>query len=692
MACQVTKSAINTCQFMLFAHLFVVNQWKPDPGKNIASPHTERVGVITHCIFRENHMITGTEDTLKLPVAGRALRSTQQKASGWRSFFWSPLWLCLLLALAVRAWLIVHTNGVMDGDESMVALQATNILHGALPIYFYGQAYMGSLEAYLVALLFAIFGPSVWALRAEAALLSLVLVGLTWRLAGVLSDAAGVSGKLKRNFMVIAAVGAAIPPLYDGVVELRLLGGYIETFVLMLWLLLSAFQLTRRWFHGANHQELAWRWAGIGLLVGAGFWVDPLIISAILAAALWILGNCLLEIYRRYKDQDRKPTRWQPLRQLLLALVAIPTFLLGAAPALYWGATNHWANITYIINQGGHPTLKQKILTILHVTRSYVQCVSPRLLGGALTVENTLQRTLHLLALIFGVFCILGVLVCIVLSLRYVSSTFVTLRNLAGLPMLFAGCTALIFCTSPAAAFELISCQLDDSGRYATPIALALPFFFATIFTAISLYLHHQKSSADIDPQPTTDENNQQKPAARPGRSLRIPLFILAILLLGNFGIQTLTYAMTSSGATFQSSYCQQDPYDDSAVLHYLEQEHIHYFWANNMLAYPLVFKSNESIIASDPTALLQPKDTVNRLPDYTNALLKADRPSLLFVIAHTNTRPQIFQILDQLGITYRQARFFAQPGFDVLVVTPLNHTFLPVGSTKFDIFSCVSQ
>jgi hypothetical protein len=677
---------------MLFARLYVVNQWKLDPGSLSASSYTDRDGTITYFIFRESHMITGTEDTLKLPVSGTALRSTQQKASRWMSFFWSPLWLCLLLALAVRAWLIVHTNGVMDGDESMVALQAINILHGALPIYFYGQAYMGSLEAYLVTLLFAVFGPSVWALRTEAALLSLVLVGLTWRLAGVLANAAGISGKLKRNFMVIAAVGAAIPPLYDGVVELRLLGGYIETFVLMLWLILSAFQLTQRWFHGATHRELVWRWAGIGLIVGLGFWVDPLIISAILAAALWILGNCLLEVFRRKKDQARTQTRWQPLRELLLALVAIPTFLLGAAPAIDWGATHQWANITYILNQGGHPTLKQKLLNIFHVTRSYLQCVSPRLIGGALTVENTLQRTLHLLALIFGVFCILGVLVCIFLSLRYVNSTFATLRNLAGLPMLFAGCTALIFCTSPAAIFELISCQLDDSGRYATPIALALPFFFATIFTGISLYLQRQKSLANIDPQQTEFENRQPVRSARPGRSLRILLFILSVLLLCNFGIQALTYAMTSAGATFQSSYCKQDPFDDTVVLNYLEQQHIHYFWANNMLAYPLVFKSNESIIASDPTALLQPKNTVNRLPDYTNALLKADRPSLLFVIAHTNTQPQIFQILDQLGITYRQARFFAQPGFDVLVVTPLNHTFLPIGSLKFDIFSCVSH
>jgi hypothetical protein len=85
------------------------------------------------------------------------------------------LWLCLLLALVVRVWLVARTNGVIDGDEVLVGVQAEHILRGELPIYFYGQPYMGSLEAYLVALFVAIGGPSAWTLRAEPLLLSLVV-------------------------------------------------------------------------------------------------------------------------------------------------------------------------------------------------------------------------------------------------------------------------------------------------------------------------------------------------------------------------------------------------------------------------------------------------------------------------------------------------------------------------------------
>src|ERR1700692_194571 len=166
----------------------------------------------------------------------------------WYTIFLSPLWLCLLVALLIRVWLTYHTHGVIDGDESYVGIQAEHILHGEHPYYFYGQAYMGSLEAYLMAVLFAIAGPSVWMLRAEPILLSLLVVWLTWKLAAILADAAKLPHYAKPRFMIIATLLAALPPLYDAIIQMRALGGYIETFVLMLLLLISAFRLMQRWY------------------------------------------------------------------------------------------------------------------------------------------------------------------------------------------------------------------------------------------------------------------------------------------------------------------------------------------------------------------------------------------------------------------------------------------------------------
>src|SRR5215472_9576660 len=126
-------------------------------------------------------------------------------------------------------------------------------------------------------------GPSAWTLRAEPILLSLVVVWLTWKLAAALAGAAQLPPNARLAFMTVAALIAAIPPLYDGILELRTYGGYIETFILMLLLLLSALQLTQRWHEGAPRREMALRWVGIGLIVGLGFWIYPLIISAVLA-------------------------------------------------------------------------------------------------------------------------------------------------------------------------------------------------------------------------------------------------------------------------------------------------------------------------------------------------------------------------------------------------------------------------
>src|SRR5580765_1667661 len=132
--------------------------------------------------------------------------------SHWVGSLRSPVWLCLLLALCVRVWLVIHTRGFMDTDEALLGVQAQHILQGERPIYYYGQPYMGSLEAYLVAMVFALAGSSVWTLRIVPMVLSLVVVWLTWCLAGALADSAKLSSGAKRWFMTVAALLATLPP------------------------------------------------------------------------------------------------------------------------------------------------------------------------------------------------------------------------------------------------------------------------------------------------------------------------------------------------------------------------------------------------------------------------------------------------------------------------------------------------
>ena len=82
-----------------------------------------------------------------------------------RRMVFYALALLMLVSAGWKAFLLVRDVVPFNADEAVVALMARHILQGARPIFFYGQAYMGSLDAYLVAAGFLIFGEQVWVVR-----------------------------------------------------------------------------------------------------------------------------------------------------------------------------------------------------------------------------------------------------------------------------------------------------------------------------------------------------------------------------------------------------------------------------------------------------------------------------------------------------------------------------------------------
>jgi len=121
-----------------------------------------------------------------------------------------------------------------------------------------------------------------------------------------------------------------------------------------------------------------------------------------------------------------------------------------------------------------------------------------------------------------------------------------------------------------------------------------------------------------------------------------------------------------------------------------MQREHIHYAWANNWIAYPIVFKTHESIIISDPLPIIRHIPLLDRIPAYTQAVRHADRPSFLIFVKHSTPYPALLELLDAEKVTYRVARFPSQEGNDVLVVTPLNRTVSPFDTDYFyNIFFC---
>lgn len=619
-----------------------------------------------------------TGNAVKPAMTNQLQRPATSELSRWRRMLFSPLWLCLLLALIVRIWLIVRSQGMIDGDEVLVGIQAEHILHGDFPIYFYGQPYMGSLEAYLSAIFIAIMGPSVWALRAEATVLSLVLVCLTWRFASLLAEAARLPLSIKRYFTIVATLVAAMPPLYDGVIELRSWGGWIEIYILTLLLLISVFRLTSRWHEGASNRELALRWTGVGFIVGLGFWVYPLIVSAVVAAALWILGYVALLMYRNYQQHLQKvrqspSTLLSPLKKLLLALFAIPAALFGFTPALIWGAQNHWANIIYILNLGGG--IPQRIGVITRVAKTYATCIGPRIVSGALPAESSSLATLHLPLLILGVICIFGSFALLLASFLWKEPLLAQARNLAALPLLFGTWTAISFATGKNSVYALISCNYDPVGRYATPLALVLPFFYATVFIFVLQFLLQLRTrrvaqnSAPVDLQPPSRSHAWLFPG------LLFGLFFCGLVL------QAFTYQQTNMVSAFESPYCHQAPVSDESIVHYLENQRIHYAWSTNWIAYRIVYEADSQIIVADAMPFIPPVVNIDRIPANAQSVRHADRPSLIVFVWKNDPHPPLLRALDAAGVTYKAARFSAVSDTDILVVTPLNRTVSPFES-----------
>ena len=82
--------------------------------------------------------------------------------------------LCLFVRLLLLFLGWPHSNV----DESTVGEMAINIAyHGDHPVFFYGQDYMGALQAYLAAGLFSLFDASLFNLRLAQLLLLAIFLG-----------------------------------------------------------------------------------------------------------------------------------------------------------------------------------------------------------------------------------------------------------------------------------------------------------------------------------------------------------------------------------------------------------------------------------------------------------------------------------------------------------------------------------
>ena len=181
--------------------------------------------------------------------------------------------LILAAALALRLFLLAGPQTQLESDEAVVGLMASHILQGERPVFYWGQHYMGALEAYLAAVPVALFGGSTFALKLAPLTMGMVFVGLIfltgYRLGGL--PAASVAG-----------LYVALAPAFLALWSLKARGGYIEIMVIGQVLILLALEAAKRRSIGVGRGAL------MGLLAGVGLWTNTLIGVYLLPIALYL--------------------------------------------------------------------------------------------------------------------------------------------------------------------------------------------------------------------------------------------------------------------------------------------------------------------------------------------------------------------------------------------------------------------
>jgi hypothetical protein len=566
----------------------------------------------------------------------------------------APLVAALALAVLARVFLVAHTGAMLDGDEALVGIQAEHILRGERPTYFYAQPYMGSLEAYLVAGVFWLAGgPSPWALRAVPIALSLALVALTWRLAWALLPARGRATPLLAG---LAALLAAAPPLYVAVAELRTWGGQIEMYVLSLALLLGTVRLRQRLRAGMRSGELAWRVAVLGLLVGLGLWVNPLIVYALVACAVWVPLPLALSPLRWRERMGRSLS--QPLPHGGSGLAALAAGLgglaLGGLPVWLYAARHQAANLlVYVTQPEVSPAVSGaarhgRLFLGAAITARYATCVAPRVADGALPGEPGALLPVRLLLLVPPLVAMMGAGWLVFRRWRgHAGGAYVRV----GLPLLYMGVITAIFGLGTAAWAATKSCALDLAGRYAVPLGLALPLVLLALLAVPSLW-------AALRGRRAPRLSALRLSALRRGRRLAVG----ALLVAG--ALQLALYPLASPTATFQSPYYDRVPARIEPLLAYLRAHEISAVWANHWLGNLLTFESAGHTISADYYDQVV-QHGLARPPGSLATVMGAAKPS--FVVMTAAAKPLRARELDARGVSYPLAR--PTPG--VAVITP---------------------
>ena len=208
---------------------------------------------------------------------------------------------------------------------------ARHIWHGQLPAFFWGQSDGGSLEAFLVALSFRIFGINAVALKIVPLCMFGLSAYLVWRI-GLRSIGRRASGIA----FAILVLGSTMFVWWST----KARGHYSPALVIELAVILLGFRLAQA--ESPQRKDAAL----LGLFLGLGWWETPQILYVAVPVTGWLL--------------------WRVRSHLKSLWPVIPCAVLGAMPWLLYNLQHPWRSLRHSIGHAlpGFPSTFVRFFTL----------------------------------------------------------------------------------------------------------------------------------------------------------------------------------------------------------------------------------------------------------------------------------------------------------------------------------------
>lgn len=510
-------------------------------------------------------------------------------------FPWKDLLIILIIAAIGRLLLLASGAVSFHSDEAVVALMARHINEGARPVFFYGQVYMGSLDAWLVAIGFRLFGESVMSIRIVQAMLYLLIVassyGVGWQFSG------------RRIVAAVTALTFALPSALVATYTTATLGGYNEVLLFGNLILIAGWRVL---YGTSGGRSWGW-WAIMGIFAGLGWWANGLIVMYVLPVGL--LG--LWELIRRIRARDS-------LGPYLTGIaIAGVCFFIGSAAWWLFNFQNDFAALNFYITgaASGRPELAAPKSGIGDHALGMLLFGIPTLFGMRFSWLSS-----YFLAPVGLV--VIAIYALAIYRLIRVDSLKPGARRML---LLLMGLFCLIFVVSPFGA--------DPTGRYFLPLVLPLGITLGVLLDSIAA------GTAPVGVR-------RFAPLALGALALGYPLYGQISAVQGEYGLTT------------QFDLLTHIPNDhDAEVIEFLEANDLRHGQTNYWVAYRLAFLSGETLQynASLPyKANLSYNAADQRYKPYTTATEAAERIAYI-----TTKLPELDAFLqaEWQGITYDTAQ-----------------------------------